>query len=937
VLFILLSLVNRAFSQAPNISYASPQNYSIGRSISPLLPTNTGGAVPATIYGQVSTIARNFNTTTGVAVDAVGNVYVEDYGNHQIKKVTPAGVVTVFAGSGASGFTNGQGSAATLNNPDGITIDGSGNLYIGDQSNHSIRKITPGGLVTTLAGNGNIGSADGTGPTASFYYPKGLGVDATGNIYVADNSNNLIRKVTPAGVVTTIAGNGNTGFTNGNGRSASFNSPTGVEADAAGNLYIADAGNNAIRKMTPAGVVTTFATGINFPREIRVDAGGTFYVTSQSSNLIKKISSTGIMTTLAGNGSAGSTDGNINTATFNQPIGLALDGAGNLYVGDAYNNSVRKITVTGYTIDKALPSGLTFNSATGVISGTPTVLSPATDYTVTAYNVAGASSTVVNIQVLAAGSLIPSVINFPLPVVTNIDDDNILRPGITSNNNETPITYTSSNPAVAYIGTDGLIHVIAPGITIITASQSGNSNYTAAVPVSRTYTIKQDQLLVFPAFTTKLICSADFNAGVMASNAVIPITYTSSNATVATINAQGLIHITGAGTTTITANQSGNNLFNEAAPQSQLLTVNLPAPPLVSITANTTSACQGSSLTLTATVRNSITTDLFYQWKINGLSTGSNSSILTVASASQTDNFECEVTNNASCMAKATSNTLTGLSIVPYITPGITISTSVNTPVCSGTLIVFTAAVVNEGINSTYQWKVNNINTGTNQPNLSINTLTNNDVVTCMITNNSGMCLASSTSTSNAIIVSLITPTTPAPTVTIQASANNVYEGTTIVFRATPANAGIILDYQWRVNDMVTGANSNVFTSNKLKNDDVVTCVITSNIACSTPVTSAAIKMKLLPSLILNIPNTFTPNGDGVNDYWDITAELASYPGCVVSVYNRSGILVYQSRGYNKAWDGNYNGQALPTTTYYYTIELSGKKQPLSGSITIIR
>jgi sugar lactone lactonase YvrE len=445
---IILIISANCWAQAPKISYQTPQIYGVNNLVS-LAPVNTGGAIPAIPYGEVSSLPSSpFSVLTGVAFDLSGNVYIQDYGNHIIKKYS-AGVYTVFAGAGVSGFADGQGTAAKFNNLNGIVTDAAGYLYVSDINNNSLRKISPSGLVTTFAGNGTSGNSDGTGSNARFHWPRGLTIDPVGNIYVADQENHNIRKVTPEGVVTTIAGGGTAGFVNSTGTSARFNTPTGVDIDLSGNLYVADAGNNVIRKISPGGVVTTYATGFNFPREVRIDISGYAYVANQSSSTISRISPSGVVTKLAGTGAPGFTDGSGNVAKFDNPRFLALDSKGTLYVGDTGNNRVRKISITGYTIDKALPAGLNFDPATGIISGTPTASSPATDYTITAFNPSGISIAIVNIRVTL--NLKPSVINFPSPTVGDIDANNILQTHATSNQAETPITFTSSNPAVAFI------------------------------------------------------------------------------------------------------------------------------------------------------------------------------------------------------------------------------------------------------------------------------------------------------------------------------------------------------------------------------------------------------------------------------------------------------------------------------------------------------
>ncbi|MEO6996167.1 MAG: hypothetical protein ABI273_21370, partial [Lacunisphaera sp.] len=203
-----------------------------------------------------------FSSPIGIAQDASGNLYVADATNDTIRKISSTGVVTTLAGSAAvAGAADGSGSAARFNHPTGLTVDDAGNIYVADSTNNTIRKITSAGTVTTLAGlAGVMGAADGTGNGALFNNPGGLAVDTSGNIYVADTGNSVVRKITPTGVVRLLAGlPGVAGLKDGTGSDAWLNQPKDVAVDVGGSVYVADTGNATIRKITAAGVVTTLS------------------------------------------------------------------------------------------------------------------------------------------------------------------------------------------------------------------------------------------------------------------------------------------------------------------------------------------------------------------------------------------------------------------------------------------------------------------------------------------------------------------------------------------------------------------------------------------------------------------------------------------------------------------------------------------------------
>ena len=319
-----------------------------------LFPRNAYSQEVTTFAGSGSSGSANgtgtaatFNYPQGAVVDANGNVYIADKINNSIRKITTSGVVSTFA----TGFSR----------PNGLAIDASGNIYVADESNHKIKKVTSGGTVTTLAGS-SAGMTNATGTSAQFNSPSGVAVDASGNVYVADKSNNLIRKITSAGVVTTFAGSGSLGNTNGTGTAAKFASPTGLAIDANDNIYVTDYSNHSIRKITSSSVVTTLAgpvgttgtwgttngTGtsarFNYPYHVVIDSDENLYVSDYNNHKIRKITSSGVVTTYAGSGSAGSANGIGTAATFDNPKGLAIDANDNIYVADFDNHIIRKIT-----------------------------------------------------------------------------------------------------------------------------------------------------------------------------------------------------------------------------------------------------------------------------------------------------------------------------------------------------------------------------------------------------------------------------------------------------------------------------------------------------------------------------------------------------------------------------------------------------------------
>jgi gliding motility-associated-like protein len=327
-----------------------PQQYMVNLPIAPLVPTSKGVATAS--YSTPVTKSSGFNDPTGVAVDASGNIYVADYMNSLVKKIPATGGATVIIGSG-------------FNKPTGVAVDASGNIYVADRGNNAIKKI--------LASNGSIVAFNGIGS------PYGVAADAAGNIYYTDQANLTVRKI-PAG------GGSPQTF------SASYNGLTGITVDDNGNVYFSDSNSQAIYKI-PAGGGT--AVKVNLQPIIQevglaVDGSGNVYVSSTADNSVRVYPANGGDNVQVGAG-------------YNNPAGLAVDAAGNVFVADGGNNAVKKVQPTGnYFISPMLPSGLSFDSNTGTISGTPLVARASTNYTVTAYNVAGGASTTVNITVVPA-------------------------------------------------------------------------------------------------------------------------------------------------------------------------------------------------------------------------------------------------------------------------------------------------------------------------------------------------------------------------------------------------------------------------------------------------------------------------------------------------------------------------------------------------------
>jgi sugar lactone lactonase YvrE len=334
--------------------------------------------------------AKNAQLThpTGVAVDLNGNLVIADSGNNRIRKIA-SGIISTVAGNGNSGFSGDGGSAtsAQLHLPNSVTVDMAGNLYISDSYNFRIRKVTPGGVISTIAGQGTAGfSGDGgLATSAQLYLPMGISLDASDNLYIADYVNRRIREVASDGLINTVAGIGTQGFSGDGGPAtlAQLHLPTGVSSDGTGNLFIADSNNSRIRKVTPNGIINTVAGNgiagfggdggpatsaqLNQPIGVTLDVAGNLFISDSANQRIRKVTPDGVISTVAGKGTPGfSGDGGAAiVAQLNQPGGIAVDSIGNLFIADVVNNRIREVTPDGVIHTVAGMGGAAFGGDGG--------------------------------------------------------------------------------------------------------------------------------------------------------------------------------------------------------------------------------------------------------------------------------------------------------------------------------------------------------------------------------------------------------------------------------------------------------------------------------------------------------------------------------------------------------------------------------------------
>ncbi len=353
-------------------------------------------------------VSASFSNPTGVATYGFSNVYIADQGNHVVRKVNYLHNISTYAGNGIAGNTNDDSLAthASLDRPYNIAVDAADNIYIADHNSHVIRKVSVGGIITTIAGNDTAGySGDGGMATdARLDHPYGVAVDAVGNVYIADANNNVVRMVNPAGIITTIAGNGTgAGLGVGNGSysgdggpavNAGLNFPESIAIDVLGNIFVADAANNRIRKISTTGIITTVAGNgmggysgdggaaasarLNFAAGVAVDNQRNIYIADQGNNAIRKVDTAGVIRTIAGNGTNGySGDGGLaSLALLNAPSGVAVDGNGLVYIADYGNHVIRVIGANAAAVNNVR------NTANGLaiypnpVHGTATIVLP---------------------------------------------------------------------------------------------------------------------------------------------------------------------------------------------------------------------------------------------------------------------------------------------------------------------------------------------------------------------------------------------------------------------------------------------------------------------------------------------------------------------------------------------------------------------------------
>jgi len=746
---------------------AASTSIAVRKGIAPIIVIDTpySGAIITTVAGDSSSgwgytsdsgvaTASLLANPTGIAVGASGNMYIADNGISIVWKVNTAGIMTSFAGnyylgSGDAG-DGGPATAATVNSPVGLAVDASGNVYIADAGNNVIRKVNSLGIISTVAGNyllGNSYSGDGGPATAAgLNSPNGIAIGAYGNIYIADAGNNVIREVNTAGIITTIAGNDSLGAgysgDGGHATSGQLNSPTNIAVDASGNLYIADYNNNVIRKVNTGGIITTVAgngygaggytgggysgdggpaTGaeLNSPSGVATGAYGNIYITDYNNNVIRKVNSGGIISTIAGNDSLGpgySGDGGPATAgQLYQPYGITLDGSGYIYVADARNNVIRKVGGPSFVItdshdticigseialtDSSKGKWSTSNAAivtvnssghvTGVEAGTATIA-----YTIT--TICGTFSATVAITVQRPVSVITGTDSVCAGAVISLSDS--VGGG----------TWSTSDSTIATVNSSGHVTGVRGGMATMTYSIMNSCGATAS-----TFPVNVKATPVLSAITgTTILCLGTTTS---LSDTAKGGKWSSSTTSIATISSAGVVSGVTAGIDTIRYSAS-----NSCGTTNKTAIVTINKIPVVSAIAGTTTLCSGTTASLSDTATGG-------KWSSSAPSVATISSAGAVSGVSAgIDTIKYSVSNSCGTANKTAIVTVNTTPIVAGITG--------KPMLCSGAMTTL-ADTTKGGIWSSTNKLIATVNTG----GVVTGVGTGNDTITYSVSNTCGV------------------------------------------------------------------------------------------------------------------------------------------------------------------------------------------------------
>ncbi len=865
-------------------------------------------------------IGATLHQPYATAVDPSGNVYIADSANNCVRMIAAgSGIISTVAGTGVAGFSADGVPASTskLNGPVGVVLDGSGNIYISDQLNSRIRKVTRStGIISTVAGTGTAAfSGDGGQATsANINRPYCVVFDASGNLYIADRSNDRVRKITVAsGVISTIAG-GTVGFGGDGGQAtaANLNRPQGLAFDGSGNLYIVDNGNNRIRMINTSGIISTVLgngslaytgdgtpatnTGMSDGVGIAFDAAGNYYYADMGNNCIRKVDiSTGLLSTVSGIGAAGY-NGDCRTPTsavLNVPAGVTFDASGSLYIADGGNERVRKIitacsgtpaagsataTVTtgcpyystlvylsgasagcDYSYQWASsPDGITFTNISGATNASysPSMTNSIYFRCTITCSVSGASAT---------SGLVYLNVNHPL-VISPITGASALCPGTTTLLSDTATTGSwSASNSIVTVSSGGLVTAdTTAGVDTIMYSATNACGTVTAYHV----------ITVNAIVTPSVSISSNLGLSVCLGNSVIYTAIPTGGGTAPTYNWYVNSIFAGVGSSLTYTPSNGDTISvvmttsepcatSTSASSWVRMTVVSLLTPWVQVTDGLLgfTVCSGVPVTFYTNSLNGGASPSF-QWAVNGAVVGAATSY--TYTPSNGDQVTVKMISSFGCASPAAAFDTATITVGITETPTLTITADPGENTCVGYPVTYTATWLYGGLNPQFQWRKNGIHVGTGQTYTIVPST--GDVIECVlyVDTLTVPCRTADSVFSN--VLHMVVGPYITPTATISANpGTSIFLATSDTLTATVTNGGASPTYQWYLNGhIVPGATNSVYITDTLDNMDSVYCRVHGSDVCATPVFFNSDTLGFHVTNIVGVQQT-THEGNNIN------------------------------------------------------------------------